>query len=64
MLGVGAGVYAVILANRRAYMANMRRAPGVGCVVVWTGLEARWEVGMLGVIGVVGWAWWSGYSLW
>ena len=58
------GGYLVKISNEDPYMAVMKQAPELGTLWVWSVVESRWELALLGVLGIGAWGWWEGYTFW
>lgn len=64
VMAIVCGGYLVKVSNEDPYMAVMKQAPELGTLWVWSVVECRWELALLGVLGVGGWGWWEGYTFW
>ncbi|KAL8829395.1 MAG: hypothetical protein Q9191_002037 [Dirinaria sp. TL-2023a] len=64
VMAMACGGYLVKISNEDPYMAVMKQAPELGTLWVWSVVECRWELALLGVLGVGGWGWWEGYTFW
>lgn len=61
--GVAAGCYLVSASSRYSYFAVMKQAPPVGTLWIWSVVEQRAEVALVGVVCVGVFFWWGGYSI-
>jgi len=62
LAGVAAGAHLLWVGNKGAYLAVMRRTPGVATVAVWCVVESSWDWAGVGIALVGFWAWWNGLS--
>lgn len=60
---MAAGIYLIYSSNEEKYMAVMKRAPPVGTLWVWSVIELRLEVALLGLAVVGGYFWWGEYTI-
>ena len=60
---VVAGCYLVQTSNRAAYYAVMKRAPPLGTLWVWTVMEMRLQVALVGLAVVAFYFWWGEFSI-
>lgn len=59
---VSAGCYLIYITNEHGHLAIMKRAPPVGCILIWfiIELDLIWALPSLICIGTF--LWWGGYS--
>jgi len=63
-MAIAAGAYLVKISNEDPYMAVMKQAPELGTLWVWSVVECRWELALVGTLAVAGWGWMRGYGFW
>jgi len=62
LTGIAAGAHLLWVGNKGAYLAVMRKTPGIATIAVWCVVESSWEWAGVGIILVGVWAWWNGLS--
>lgn len=60
---VAAGCYLILSSNEARYFEVMKRAPPVGTLWVWSVLELRLEMALLGLATVGAYFWWGEYTI-
>jgi hypothetical protein len=63
VLSTAAGCYMIYVTNYKGYMANMKRAPPLACLWLWTVIEMDLMLGVASLAIVGGFFYQGGYTL-
>lgn len=62
-MSVFAGCFLIYVTNSKGYIANMKRAPPLGCLWLWAVVELDLEWAALSVLGAIGYLFYGGFNV-